>query len=209
MDDVRVIGIAGGSASGKTTVAHALEAALGPDRCVLVSHDRYYRNLPPGTSPDRWNYDHPDALDTAALVADLDVLRGGGTVDLPVYDFTTHRQLGRTHWHAVTARPIVLVEGILVLENAALRARMFRRVFVHTADDLRLARRIRRDLLERGRALDDVLAQYVATVRPMHEAFVAPSRAHAELVLDGEAPVESSVAAVMALIGGRRWTGEV
>ncbi len=200
-DDVRVIGIAGGSASGKTTVAFALEAVLGPERCVLVSHDRYYRNLPAGATPERWNYDHPDALDTAALVGDLDVLRRGGTVDLPVYDFATHRQLGRPHWHTVSARPIVIVEGILVLQDPALRSRMSRRVFVHTADDLRLARRIRRDLLERGRGLEDVLAQYLSTVRPMHEAFVAPSRAHADLVLDGEAPVQSSVAAILALVG--------
>lgn len=200
-DEVRVIGIAGGSASGKTTVAYALEAILGPERCVLVSHDRYYRNLPQGTTPDHWNYDHPDALDTAALVGDLDVLRRGGSVDLPVYDFATHRQLGRQHWHPVSARPIVIVEGILVLQDPALRERMYRRVFVHTPDDLRLARRIRRDLLERGRQLDDVLAQYLSTVRPMHEAYVAPSRAHAHLVLDGEAPVQSSVAAVLALVG--------
>lgn len=200
-ESVRVIGVAGGSASGKTTVAHALEATLGPDRCVLVSHDRYYRNLPPGTNPERWNYDHPDALDTAGLVADLDILRSGGSVDLPVYDFATHRQLGRPHWHPVSARPIVLVEGILVLQDPALRARMHRRVFVHTPDDLRLARRIRRDMLERGRSLDEVLAQYLQTVRPMHEAYVAPTRVHADLVLDGEAPVQSSVAAVLALVG--------
>jgi uridine kinase len=208
-DDVRVIGIAGGSASGKTTVAHALEAHLGPDRCVLVSHDRYYRNLPPGAAPDRWNYDHPDALDTPALVADLDALRAGREVDLPVYDFSSHRQLERARWHRVSARPVVIVEGILVLQDTALRARMDRRVFVHTPDDLRLARRIRRDLLERGRSLDEVLAQYLSTVRPMHEAFVAPSRAGAELVLDGEAPIEASVAAVLALLGDGAARGDL
>lgn len=200
-DQVRVIGIGGGSASGKTTVAYALEAVLGPERCVLVSHDRYYRNLPAGVAPEDWNYDHPDALDTAALIGDLDVLARGGSVDLPVYDFATHRQLGRPHWHPVQARPIVIVEGILVLQDASLRSRMYRRVFVHTADDVRLARRIRRDLVERGRQLDDVLHQYLTTVRPMHEAHVAPSRAHAHLVLDGDAPVQASVAAVLALVG--------
>jgi uridine kinase len=196
-----VIGIAGGSASGKTTVAHALEAVLGPERCVLVSHDRYYRNLPVGVSPESWNYDHPDSLDTAALVGDLDVLCRGGTIDLPQYDFATHRQLGRPHWSPTPSRPVVIVEGILVLHDPALRARMYRRVFVHTADDLRLARRIRRDLVERGRKLEDVLEQYLTTVRPMHEVFVAPSRLHAHLVLDGDAPVQASVAAVLALLG--------
>ncbi len=180
----RVIGIAGGTASGKTTAARRVAQALGDDVLLLV-HDRYYRSVPPGTSLRAHNFDEPAALDTAALVADLDALRAGRGVHLPVYDFSRHAQATETEF--VTPRDTILVEGILVLADPALRARFDHAVYVDTPPDIRLIRRIRRDVAERGRTADSVLAQYEATVRPMHVVHVEPSRQFADTVLDGNA----------------------
>lgn len=191
-----VVGLAGGTASGKTTAAEALHARLGTE-AVLLSHDAYYRSLPQGTPAEAWNFDHPDALETSLMVEHLDALRGGGAVRVPVYDFTRHRRCDLERWSELRPARVILVEGILVLSDPALRERMDHRVFVHTPDDVRLVRRIRRDLERRGRAVDEVLDQYLATVRPMHEAFVEPSKAHADLVLDGTAPVASLVQAIL------------
>lgn len=197
-----VLGIAGGTASGKSTVAEAVARRLG-DRCLLVSHDRYYRSLSEEhrSAPETWNFDHPRALDTERMVADVDALRAGRSALLPVYDFATHSRLPESRHDRVEPREILVVEGILVLAEPELRERFDRSVYVHTADDLRLLRRIRRDRLERGREVDDILAQYLRTVRPMHEAFVAPSRAHADLVVDGAAPVAAAVGAILGLLG--------
>ncbi|MCB9686296.1 MAG: uridine kinase [Alphaproteobacteria bacterium] len=197
-----VLGIAGGTASGKTTVAEAVATALG-DRCLLVSHDRYYLPLPDEYrhQPARWNFDHPKALETSRLVDDLDALLAGHEIVLPTYDFARHVRTPPTADDRVGPRPVVLVEGILVLAEPELRSRLDHAVFVHTPDDLRLMRRIERDIAERGRQLPEVLEQYRRSVRPMHEAFVAPSRQHATLVLDGTAPMAASVAAVLALSG--------
>ena len=186
-----VLGLAGGTASGKSTLARALAASLG-DALLVLAHDRYYFDVP---SPRGHNYDHPDALDTAELVRNLDQLRAGVAADLPVYAFATHtRQPARER---VAPRPIVLVEGILVMADPALRARMDFKVFVEAADDLRLVRRLRRDIVERGRDVEGVLEQYLTTVRPMHRQFVAPSRQHADLVVSGETSVRQSLARVV------------
>lgn len=197
-----VLGLAGGTASGKTTAAQALAERLG-DRCLWVMHDRYYRDLPPEyrAAPERFNFDHPDALETSLLVDHLDALRAGRPARVPRYDFATHRRAHASDWDELTPRPVILVEGILVLAEPALRDRMDHRVFVDAPDDLRLIRRIRRDVAERGRGLADILEQYERTVRPMHEAFVKPSAGHAQLVLDGTAPIASMVDAITALIG--------
>lgn len=197
-----VVGVAGGTASGKTTVAEAVAASLG-DRCLLVSHDRYYLPLPEEFrhDPARWNFDHPAALQTERLVEDLDALIAGRSVLLPTYDFSRHRRLPPTEADRVHPRPVVVVEGILVLAEPQLRSRFHHAVYVHAPDDLRLLRRIERDRAERGRELDEILRQYLRSVRPMHEAFVAPSRQHADLVLDGTASLAASVAAVLALTG--------
>jgi len=192
-----VIGIAGGTASGKSTVASQVVQSLG-ERCVHLMHDRYYRGVPRERNPAEHNFDHPDALETDRLVRDLDELRRGRSVRVPRYDFSTSSRLPEED--TLTPRPVVIVEGILVLTDAELRSRFDHRVFVFTPDDVRLSRRIRRDIAERGRTWDEVLEQYEQTVRPMHEAFVAPSSAHADLVLDGTGPVDELVARVLALV---------
>ena len=180
-----VVGIAGGTASGKTTVARRLA-----ERCeaLLVSHDRYYRDF---AVPASANFDHPASLETALLVEHLDALREGRPAELPTYDFPTHRRL--PHRERVEPRPVIVVEGILVLAEAALRDRLALRVVVDAPDDLRFIRRLERDMAERGRSVESVIRQYVATVRPMHEAHVAPTRGHAHLLLDGTRPVDALV----------------
>jgi uridine kinase len=200
----RILGIAGGTASGKTTAALAVAEALG-DRCVLVTHDRYYHPVPESLKhdPAQHNFDHPDALDTARLVEDLRALRSGQATRVPHYDFTTHRRLPEPAWEALEPREVIVVEGILVLVEPELRALMDHRVFVHAPDDIRLLRRIRRDVQERGRAVEEILAQYERTVRPMHEAWVVPSADHADLVLDGLSPVEQLVGHVLELLDGQ------
>jgi uridine kinase len=179
---VRLIGLAGGSASGKTTVARHLTRALG-DRCLVVPHDWYYLSFHGDTTTH--NFDHPSALDTPMLVEALDRLRAGESTVAPDYDFPTHTRRGRSEWHALSPRPVVLVEGILVLADAELRRRFDLRVYVHAPGPLRLERRLARDVASRGRTADEILAQYHDTVLPMHERYVEPSRAHADLVLDG------------------------
>ncbi|MDP2308326.1 MAG: uridine kinase [Pseudomonadota bacterium] len=185
-----VVGIAGGTASGKTSLAELLVARTGAS---LVTHDRYYRDADAST-----NFDHPDSLDTARLVEDLDRLRAGQPADLPVYYFPTHKRLPATE--RLTPGPLLVVEGILVLAEPALRARFDLCVFVHAAADVRLVRRVRRDILERGRDLESVLGQYLATVRPMHEAYVEPSAAHATLRLDGERALEGELSRLLAAL---------
>ncbi len=194
-----VIGIAGGTASGKSTVAAEVMKALG-DRGLHVMHDRYYITMPASCEgdPSRHNFDHPHALETQRMVNDLDHLRNGRPTRLPRYDFaSSSRQPEEDH---VEPRPVIIVEGILVFAEAALRERFDHLVFVHTPDDIRLLRRIRRDMAERGRDLDEILLQYERTVRPMHEEFVAPSRAHAHVELDGTGHIPDLVQRVLALI---------
>lgn len=198
---VVVVGIGGGTASGKTSVARVAAERLGP-RCLLVAHDRYYH--PKATMPVPGNFDHPDALDTGMLLRDLGRLRDGQPVDLPAYDFASHDRMPQSRWDHAPARPIVVVEGILVLAIPELRDTFDLRVFVDAPDDLRLVRRIRRDTTERGRSVHDVLDQYERTVRPMHERWVAPSRAHADLVLDGTSPPVHSVAQLLGRLE-ERW----
>lgn len=188
-----IVGIAGGTASGKTTLAMLAARRLDAG---LLTHDRYYKNANAKT-----NFDHPDALETERLVADLDTLRSGHPADAPLYDFATHTR--REDSGRVEARPIILVEGILVLTTLELRARFDLPVYVQAAADVRLIRRVRRDIAERGRDLESVLQQYLTTVRPMHELFVEPSAVHAELVLDGEGAIEHEVDRLVWEIHGR------
>jgi len=192
-----VIGIAGGTASGKSTVATALVARLGR-RAALLEHDRYYRTVPPGTGLGQWNFDHPDSLETELMRHHVSEWQQGRSVRVPSYDFATQRRLHASHWHPLHPSDVLVVEGILVLADPALRAVMTHKIYIHTPDDIRLARRLERDIRDRGRGLHDILDQYMATVRPMHEQFVAPSRDHADLVLSGLDPVDELVAAVLA-----------
>ena len=178
-----VVGIAGGTGSGKTTVAERLAAAMPPGRCVTIDHDAYYRDqshLPPAARADV-NYDHPSALDSALFAEHLSELRAGRAVEVPIYDFATHTR--RTQTRSVAPASVIIVEGILVFADAALREQMDIRIFVDTDADIRLMRRIRRDLEERGRTFQSVRDQYYATVRPMHIEHVEPSKRWADLIL--------------------------
>lgn len=178
-----VIGVAGGSGSGKTTVVRRIVDSLGPDQVTVVEHDRYYRNYPDLRLEERaaLNHDHPNALETDLMVRHLDALRHGERVDVPVYDFTRHTRLERTD--AMQPRRAIIVEGILILADADLRARMDVKVFVDTDDDTRFIRRLERDVKERGRSLESVIEQYLGTVKPMHLEFVEPSKRYADLIV--------------------------
>jgi uridine kinase len=178
-----VIGIAGGSGSGKTTVQKRVMEAFGPRRIALLDHDAYYRDLD-HLAPDeraRFNFDHPDALETPLMVAHLDELLAGEAIEKPTYDFTTHSRAAATE--RIKPRPVIIVEGILVLAERELRERMDIKLYVDASDDVRLMRRIERDLHERGRTIDSVLGQYRRTVRPMHLEFVEPSKRHADVII--------------------------
>lgn len=178
-----VVGVAGGSGSGKTTVVDAIVAALGEDRVSVIRHDAYYRDrrdVPPATRASL-NFDHPDALETALLVEHVGALRTGRPVAVPVYDFARHERLPETR--TVVPRPVLLLDGILLLADPALRGLIDIPVYVDTAADLRFIRRLRRDTRERGRTVESVVEQYLDTVRPMHERFVEPSRVHAHVVI--------------------------
>jgi uridine kinase len=198
---VTVVGICGGSGSGKTTVTRALVDHLGSDCAAVIPHDAYYRDLSHLPPPERArdNVDHPDAFDTGLLAADLAALRAGRPVETPVYDFVSH--VRRPERRRVEPRPVIIVEGILILADARLRPLLDIKVFVETAADIRLIRRIRRDTAERGRTLEGVLAQYEATVRPMHLQFVEPSRSHADVVIPEGGENRVGIALLVARLG--------
>ena len=178
-----VVGIAGGTGSGKTTVAHKLGDAMPKGRCVTIEHDAYYRDqghLPPDERATI-NYDHPASLESGLLAEHLRELRAGKAVDIPIYDFATHtRRADKRH---VEPAPVIIVEGILVFCEANLREQMDIKIFVDTDADIRLMRRIRRDLELRGRTFQSVRDQYYATVRPMHIEYVEPTKRWADLIV--------------------------
>ena len=178
-----IIGIAGGTGSGKTTVARAIYDQVGRDRIEWISHDSYYRNFD-GLSPDelhRINFDHPDSLETELLVRHLDVLCKGSSVEVPVYDFAAYARKDETQ--RVEPRRVLIVEGILILSEPELRKRIEIKLYVDTPPDIRFIRRLMRDIRSRGRSVESVVEQYVTTVRPMHEEFVEPSKRHADLII--------------------------
>ncbi|HVT04493.1 MAG TPA: uridine kinase [Thermoanaerobaculia bacterium] len=178
-----IIGIAGGTGSGKTTVAAAIYEKVGRDRIEWISHDSYYRNFPGHTpeSKDAINFDHPDSLESDLLVEHLDRIAGGEAVETPIYDFTTHSRKSETK--RIFPKRVVIVEGILVLAEAELRKRIDIKLFVDTPPDIRFLRRLQRDIESRGRSVQSVIQQYLDTVRPMHEEFVEPSKRHADLII--------------------------
>jgi uridine kinase len=178
-----IIGISGGTGSGKTTVAEKIIAAAGPGNVVFLQQDAYYRNL--GDMPldlkHRVNYDHPDAFDSELLINHVDTLRAGEAIEQPIYDYATHSR--RTETHHVEPRPVIIVEGILVFVNPKMRGLMDLKIFVDADADIRFIRRLDRDVHERGRTLESVITQYTTTVRPMHLQFVEPSKRYADIII--------------------------
>lgn len=182
MDNILVIGIAGGTGSGKTTLMKNLVSRFG-DVVTVLSHDNYYRSHDelPYEERCKLNYDEPSAFETDLMVHHLELLRQGIPIDCPVYDFTVHNRSKETI-HVVPKR-VIIVEGILIFENECLRNLMDIRIFVDTDADIRLCRRVKRDVNKRGRTLESVLQQYQQTVKPMHEKYVEPSKKYANLVV--------------------------
>jgi uridine kinase len=178
-----VVGIAGGTGSGKTTVAHKLAAAMPPGRCITIEHDAYYRDQGHLAFEERTkiNYDHPASLESDLLAKHLAELRAGHAVEIPIYDFATHTR--REDRRRVSPSKVIIVEGILVFTEPALREQMDIKIFVDTDADIRLIRRIRRDLEQRGRSFQSVRDQYYQTVRPMHLEHVEPSKRWADLIV--------------------------
>jgi uridine kinase len=182
-DPPLVIGIAGGTGSGKTTVAAKLAASIPAGRCALIDHDAYYRDLSGlgAAERDAVNFDHPSSLESDLLAEHLRLLRAGHTVEVPLYDYVTHTRKPTTR--RVAPAPVIIVEGILVFVEAVLREQLDIKLFVDTDADIRLMRRIRRDLEQRGRTFGSVRDQYYATVRPMHLEYVEPSKRWADLII--------------------------
>jgi uridine kinase len=178
-----IIGICGGTGSGKTTVANRILESVSASEVAFIQQDSYYRNLKdlPLDYRNAVNFDHPDALDNDLLVHHIRKLKAGGSVELPIYDFKTHTRLNETV--LIEPKPIVIIEGILIYADARLLEQMDIKVFVDTPDDIRFIRRLRRDIAERGRTVDSVIEQYIATVRPMHMQFVEPSKRYADVII--------------------------
>jgi uridine kinase len=178
-----IVGIAGGTGSGKTTVAKAIYDRVGADRIEWIAHDSYYRNFESLSDEERHriNFDHPDSLETELLCRHLDVLSKGAAVEVPIYDFAAYARKPATQ--RVEPRKVVIVEGILVLAEPELRKRIDIKLYVDTPPDIRFVRRLMRDISARGRSVESVIEQYVTTVRPMHEEFVETSKRHADLII--------------------------
>jgi len=200
-----VIGLAGGTGSGKTTVANVILKRVGPDHIAYVPHDAYYRSfsdLPPAQR-QTINWDHPDSFETDLLIQHVQALQAGRAIELPVYDFTTDSRLPETIH--VEPQPIIVVEGILIFADPRLRQLFDMKIFVDTDADLRFIRRLRRDIAERGRTAESVIRQYLATVRPMHLEFVEPSKRYADIIVPeggyNEVAMEMIVARLEVLLG--------
>jgi uridine kinase len=178
-----IIGISGGTGSGKTTVAQKIINSVGNDNVVFLQHDAYYRNL--GDMPmelrHKLNFDHPDALDTDLMMNHIEALRAGESIEQPIYDYATHSR--RSETIRVIPRPVIIIEGILVFVNPQMRALMELKIFVDTDADIRFIRRLDRDVHERGRTVESVISQYTTIVRPMHFQFVEPSKRYADIII--------------------------
>ena len=200
MKTLIIIGIAGGSGSGKSTVQRRILDSFGEDHIVILEHDAYYRDLSHLPFEERavFNFDHPAALETELCVRHLDALKQGHAIACPVYDFANHVRLDETK--RLDPRPVIILDGILVLAEPELRSRMDIKLFVDTADDVRLMRRIRRDLTERQRSIDSILEQYGRTVRPMHIEFVEPSKRFADVIIPGGGMNDVAMEMVLARV---------
>lgn len=202
-----MLGVAGGTGSGKTSVARAILGAIGRDRLAFLTQDSYYRDVAWESEEQlhAHNFDHPGAIDTPLLVAHLRALRAGRGIEVPIYDFVHHRRTAETV--RVEPRAVVLVEGILLYVEPELRSLLDFKIYVDTDADVRLGRRLQRDLAERGRTMEDVLRQYFTTVRPMHLEFVEPSKRWADVIVpeggENRVALEMVAARVEQLLGAR------
>lgn len=203
-----IIGVAGGTASGKTTVSDAILDRVGRDRIIYIQHDSYYRDLSHLPLEDRrqLNFDHPDALETELLVAHLRQLQAMDLIEVPIYDFATYRRSDKVR--RVEPRRVILVEGILILVDRELREMMDIKLYVDTDADLRFIRRLQRDIRERGRTTESVIQQYLMTVRPMHLEFVEPSKRYADVIIPAGGFNETAIEMIVARIE-RMLAGEV
>src|SRR5436190_9279518 len=195
-----IIGICGGTGSGKTTIARAIVEAVGAENVVLVEQDSYYRNLSdmPLDERKQANFDHPDSLDSEMLVNHLLRLKQGLSVEMPLYDFKTHTRSNEIE--IIEPKPVVLVEGILIFAEPRVLDLLDVRVYVDTPDDVRLMRRLRRDFTERGRSFERTLEQYERTIRPMHFEFVEPSKRNADIIIPEGAQMGVSIQFLCGLV---------
>jgi uridine kinase len=195
-----IIGICGGTGSGKTTIARAIVNSVTAKKVILVEQDSYYRNLADMPLDERHqaNFDHPDAIDSDMLVNHLKRLKQGESIEMPIYDFVTHTRVDDTEH--IDPRPVVIVEGILIFAEPRVLDLLDVRVFVDTPDDIRLMRRLRRDINERGRTFERTLEQYERTIRPMHFEFVEPSKRHADIIIPEGAQTGVSVEFLCSMV---------
>lgn len=195
-----IIGICGGTGSGKTTIARKIVEAVGADSVILLEQDSYYRNLIDMPLDERHlaNFDHPDSIDSDLLVNHLKRLKDGLTVEMPVYDFKTHTRSSEVD--VLNPRPVVMVEGILIFAEPRILDLLDIRIFVDTPDDVRFIRRLQRDIRERGRTVESVISQYYASVRPMHMEFVEPSKRHADMIIPEGAQTHISIDILCGLV---------
>ena len=202
-----VIGIAGGSGSGKTTVTNKIVEKLDPAKVVVIQHDSYYRDISwfGGRPASEINFDHPDSLETGLLIQHLKDLKAGRAIDQPIYDFTTHTR--KKELKHIEPREVIFLEGILIYVEKELRDLIDNKIFVDTDADERLIRRLKRDIVERGRSIDSVIHQYVSTVKPMHLEFVEPSKRWADVILprggENEIGIDLVVARIKTMIESR------
>ncbi len=195
-----IIGICGGTGSGKTTIARSIVDAVSAQNVVLVEQDSYYRNLSDMPLDERHqaNFDHPDSLDSDMLVNHILRLKQGLSIEMPLYDFATHTRSDKIE--IIEPRPVVIVEGILIFAEPRVLDLLDVRVFVDTPDDIRLMRRLRRDITERGRTFERTLEQYERTIRPMHYEFVEPSKRHADIIIPEGAQTGVTVEVLCGLV---------
>lgn len=201
-----ILGVAGGTGSGKTTVARAILDAVGEDRITLIEQDSYYRDVDWRSEAEllHHNFDHPSAIDNELLVSHIAALKAGHPIEVPVYDFVRHRRTTRTR--RIEPQPVILLEGILIFVEPSLRELLDFKIYVDTDADLRLIRRLGRDMSERGRTVQDVLRQYLESVRPMHLEFVEPSKRWADIIIpeggENKVALEMVIAHVEQLLRG-------
>ena len=197
-----IIGIGGGTGSGKTTTMKKIAASIGGDRVITLQEDSYYRNQAdmPLDRRHKANFDHPDAFDNELLLINLEKLRAGESIQQPIYDYVTHSR--RPDSVRIDPRPVILVEGILVLFESRIRQLMDLKIFMDCDADIRFVRRLKRDMSERGRSVESVIEQYLSTVRPMHLQFVEPCRHYADAILAGDGSNDADIESII----GRIWS---